>query len=73
MASKYPYELTPAQSFFVFFDNDPQTKTMVDVEANNVTGHFQFNDDAKHCTVSYKASGTDLTTYWKSEDGARKL
>lgn len=33
-----------------------QTKTMVDVQAKGGTGHVQFNDGAKHCTISYKAA-----------------
>lgn len=65
-------ELTPAQSFFVFFDIAfMKTKTMVDIRAKGVTGHFQFNDGAKDCTVSYTASGDDPTKYWKSEDATK--
>jgi len=65
-------ELTPSQSFFVFFDNaSTKTKTMVDVQTKGVTGHFQFKDGAKDCTVSYTTSGDDPTKYWKSEDATK--
>jgi len=71
----YPHELTPAQSFFVFFDNAFMvTKTMVNAEKKSLSGHFQFSAGTKDCTVSYTATG-DPTKCWRSQDtkDAKKL